>query len=404
MTEAGGRQPYRFAVLALACALAFMGNYLQYQVSALAVGVMAVLKVGTAGFQLLFLAPMLAAVFLSVPFGVLGDRFGPKRVVAVAFSVALAGSFLRLCDLASLPLQLGCMFAIGVGMTALTANNAKTLGLWFGAETEFAMGAYYASSCLGISAAQATAGLAGSIERSYLGASCILAVIVVLWIAFDRNMPKGVAIPLDARSAPPFSHAARSRSVWLIALCAGFTLAATTGFAGLLPQALELDRGMDTVDAGLLASLLTCASMVGCVVTPLLCARCKSARAYLGIVGAAGALVMAVTWFVPGHGAGLLALLLLNGFSTSMMGPILQAFPVMLPGIGTRFAGSAGGIIAEVSLLMSFALPVAVSAVAGTDYLVSFVMFGACYALALIPLCALPPLRFGKGHEGTEDL
>ena len=165
----------------------------------------------------------------------------------------------------------------------------------------------------------------------------------------------------------------------------------------------ELDRGMDTVDAGLLASLLTCASMVGCVVTPLLCARCKSAKAYLGIVGAAGALVMAVTWFVSGHGAGLLALLLLNGFSTSMMGPILQAFPVMLPGIGTRFAGSAGGIIAEVSLLMSFALPVAVSAVAGTDYLVSFVMFGACYALALIPLCALPPLRFGKGHEGTED-
>ena len=41
MTEAGGRQPYRFAVLALACALAFMGNYLQYQVSALAVGGMA---------------------------------------------------------------------------------------------------------------------------------------------------------------------------------------------------------------------------------------------------------------------------------------------------------------------------------------------------------------------------
>lgn len=82
---------YRFVVLGLACALAFMGNYLQYQVTALAVGVMDLLAIDTAGFQLLFLMPMLAAVFFSIPLGVLGDKFGPKRVVAIALRHRVSG-------------------------------------------------------------------------------------------------------------------------------------------------------------------------------------------------------------------------------------------------------------------------------------------------------------------------
>lgn len=381
---------YRFVILGLACALAFMGNYLQYQVTALAVGVMDLLAIDTAGFQLLFLMPMLAAVFFSIPLGVLGDKFGPKRVVAVAYVIALLGAALRVCDLSNFGLQLACVFMIGVGMTALTANNAKTLGLWFGKCTDWAMGLYYACSCLGISASQATAGMFGSIAMSYIASDVVLAAIVVLWIAFDRNMPPGELPPENAGSTPAFSRVVRNRNVWLIALAAGLMLSATTGYAGILPQALELDRGMDTISAGQMSSLLTLASMFACLLTPVFCARFGKVKTYLLAMGVLGAVVMFANWFVPGADAAFLAVLLLNGFVTSLLGPILQALPILLPGIGARFAGSAGGIIAETSLLLSFFLPIAVSALAGADYSLNFALFSGCFACALVPMAFLP--------------
>lgn len=395
------RRPYRFVILALACALAFMGNYLQYQISALAVGIMEVLTIDTAGFQLLFLIPMLAAVFFSIPFGVLGDKFGPKRVVGIAFLIALLGGVIRLADLSNFPLQLVSMFCVGIGMTALTANNAKTLGLWFGRHTDFAMGFYYAFSCLGISASQATAGLAGSIEGSFLMGDIALAAIVVLWWVLDRNVPKGVPLPENAASAPAFGRAAKNKDVWLIALCAGLTLTATTGFAGILPQALELDRGLNTLAAGQMASLLTLASMVGCIVTPFLCSRFPSTRGYLVCMGVVGTLVMLATWMMPGNGVSLLAVLLLNGFTTSLLGPVIQALPVILPKIGPRYAGSAGGIIAEVSLLLSFALPIAVSTIAGADYGLNFTIFSCIYGSALVFVILLPKFSNKAGGDSV---
>lgn len=377
-----------------------MGNYLQYQVSALGVEVMGRLAIGPAGFQLLFLVPMLAAVFFSMPFGVLGDKLGPKRVVAAGFLITLLGGFLRFADLESFPLQAACMFMIGVGMSALTANNAKTLGLWFGSKTDFAMGFYYAFSCLGISAAQATAGLFPDMEGSYLAADLVLAALIALWMLLDRNMPHGAAAPVDAMTKPTFGPMLRTRDVWLIALGAGLTLSATTGYAGILPQALELSRGMDTAAAGQMASLLTLASMAGCIATPWLCSHFGSGKTYLLAAGIFGAIVMMLTWAAPGTGAALLAMLLLNGFTTSLMGPILQSLPIVLPSIGSRFAGSAGGIIGEVSLLLSFSLPIAISAAVGPDYSWNLALLSLCYGASLIPVAMLP--RFCGNSEATD--
>ncbi|MEI3377014.1 MAG: MFS transporter [Coriobacteriales bacterium] len=393
MDEGIYRQPYRFVILALACALAFVGNYLQYQVSALATDVMGRLHIGTAEFQLLFLVPMLAAVFFSIPFGVLGDKVGPKKVIACAFLVTLAGSVARFVDLQSFPLQVACMFMMGVGMSALTANNAKTLGLWFGARTDFAMGFYYAFSCLGISVSQATASMFGSTEGSYLFATMALCVVILCWLCFDRNVPKGGSVPSDAMSKPTFGPMLRVRNVWLIAFAAGLTLSTTTGYAGILPQALELSRGMETTVSGQMASFLTLASMAGCIATPVLCARFKTTKVYLVVAGIVGTFVMALTWMVPDSGMALLAMMLLNGFTTNLLGPILQSLPIVLPDIGSRFAGSAGGIIGEVSLMFSFALPIVISAISGFDYTMNLTLLSLCYGLSLVPIAFLPRLN-----------
>ena len=84
---------WRWAIVSVVCLLCFMANYMQYQVSALAVEVMPMLNIDTVGFSMLFLVPMLTAVFFSIPLGALGDRIGSKKVVTVCTAISVARRF-----------------------------------------------------------------------------------------------------------------------------------------------------------------------------------------------------------------------------------------------------------------------------------------------------------------------
>lgn len=390
--DAHSTSRYKWVVLALSCCLCFLGNFTQYQVSAYATQVMPILGIDAVGFSMLFLTPMLAAVFFSIPFGVLGDRFGPKVVVASAFCVSTAGAFLRVVATESYSWQLVAMFLMGVGMSALVANNAKTLGLWFGEKTGFAVGVFYAVSCLGIAAAQASSALIPSAHDGYIVSAVALLACTVSWSVFDKNVACSADIPADIEDASSFKVAAGSKNVWLLAMAISFSLAATTAFAGMLPQALELEKGLSMEASGSMAAMLTVASIFGCLLAPFLCSKFMSQKAYLIGICAAGAAIMYASW-VPTSSAALWPLLMLNGLVTAMMGPVMQAMPVSLPEIGSRHAGSAGGIIAELSLLACYALPIAIAYLSAGNYTTEMTLISVCYALAAVPVFFLARTR-----------
>lgn len=383
--------PYRYVILFAVCSLAFIGNFIQYQVSSLALDVMPMLGIDSVGFSTLFLIPMLAAVFFGIPLGLAGDKFGPKRVIATCFAIACAGGLLRIFTLTSFQLQLASLFCVGIGMTALTTNVVKTLALWFGQKTDTAVGVYYSVSCLGIIASQAAGGFYSSVFEAYVIAEVALALITLLWIVVGRNLPKGVAVPADKAALDTFLVPAKNRNVWLIALSVGFTLSATTAFAGLLPQALEAGKGIDGLLAGDMAAAVTAAGVFGCVAGPALCARLGHMKTCLVAVNCVAGIVMLATWHVP-VGAPLWLVLAAGGFLSAMTGPVLQSLPVMLAGIGSRFAGSASGIISTVSLAMSFVLPIAISAVAGESYAMNLALESICFTASILPILFLPEL------------
>lgn len=387
--DARSASRYKWVILALTCCLCFLGNFTQYQVSAYATQVMPALGIDAVGFSLLFLSPMLAAVFFSIPFGVLGDRLGPKTVIAIAFCVSTAGAFMRAATIDSFGWQLVAMFLMGVGMAALTANNAKTLGLWFGERTGLAVGIFYAMSCFGIAAAQVSSLAIPLAHDGYIVSAIALLACTILWAIFDKNVASSADIPSDIGKASSFKAAARSKNVWLLAVAISFSLAATTAFAGVLPQALELEKGLSPEISGSMAAMLTVASIFGCLLTSVLCAKIKRQKIYLIAICLVGAAIIFVSW-LPDPSAGLWVLLALNGFATAMMGPVMQAMPVSLPEIGSRYAGSAGGIIAELSLLASYVLPIAIAFLSKGCYGVEMALIAVCYALAAIPVLFLP--------------
>lgn len=381
---------YRWVILVLISLFAFMGNYAQFQISIYAVTIMADLGIDMAGFSMLLLVPMLAGAIFSIPFGTLGDRFGAKKVVTVLAIVSAIGAFMRAYT-DTFELQMVSMFMISLSLAAINANLLKLFGAWFQEKTGFAMGIFFATACMGIVAAQALGFLFPSVFVAYMTTAVVMAVLTILWVVFVRDLPKGVE-PLPPEPVVQYLGVAmRSKGVWLIALAVGFGMASTTAYAGIAPQMLELGKGAEPALAGVMAAALTLGSAIGSIAGPAMCGRLNRTKPFIIIATVLGAAIMLINWYTP-LGMGMWVVLILNGIITALVGPILQAMPYVLPEIRGKYAGSAGGIVGTVSLLMCYFVPVLIGFVAGDDFGLNLGLEALCYLASVACILALPEL------------
>lgn len=385
---------YRWVILAIVCLLCFIANYIQFQVSALATQIMPDLGISTAQFSSLLMAPMLSAVFLSIPAGALGDRFGAKRVISIGCVISVLGAFGRLIA-TNFTLMMIMLLGCGVFISLLNANLIKVLGIWFKEETETAMGLFYASSCAGIIIAQMTGTLFPSVKIAYVFSSVALLISSVLWILFVRDCPEGETLPEPEPALKYLKVAVKSKNTWIVTLAVGLGIASTTAYAGFLPQALTLGQGIPEGLAGTMAAVVTVGSFIGSLVGPAICNKLGKYKSFLVVTTLIGAIVMYFTWYTP-VGFFLWAMLILNGIFTAVQGPIMQAMPIMFPEIGEKYAGSAGGIVGTGSLLISYVIPILVSIVAGDNYALNLGIESAVFGLGIICALLLPELGKGK--------
>lgn len=391
------KSSYRWVILVIVCVIGIMSNYMQYQISSLAVTLMPLLKISQAGFSTLLTMPMLTAVFLSIPMGTYGDRIGPKKVVMVGLVIAVIGGFLRTFGL-NFPMQMVSMFLLGAGIAALNSNLAKIFSVWFGDQMQMAMGCFFGSAGVGVILAQMVAPMF-PVFTSYLSAAIILAVAAVLWLLLVKDAPEGVQLPPATESPLKYiSVAAKSRNVWLIALCYGFSLASSTAFAGFIPQTLINNNGLDKVTAGMVASAASLGSIAGSLLGPAISSRLGKWKAYLAGTIVVGTLMMVYFWAVvvmlkaaPALVV-LLCVMFISGMFGAMNGPIVQAMPVALPEIGTKLAGSAGGLISTVGLLCSFFIPIIVSSIAGGNYVLNLGIESVVFLLSALFVLLIPEL------------
>lgn len=313
-------------------------------------------------------------------------------MVAICLIISVIGGFLRCFFLESFQVQLLTMFMLGAGISALNANLIKVLGIWFKEQTGTAMGLFYASSCAAIVVAQICAPLFGSVYISYLVAAIVLAIATVLWYLLDRDASKGEVPAPPEPTMEYLKVASKSKGVWLIAIGVGFGLASTTAYAGLLPQALELGKGVEMTTSGVMAAIVTVGSFFGCLIGPACADKIGKFKAFLVATTVLGAVFMFATWYCPSASWILWAVLVANGFFTAINGPIMQAMPILLPEIGEKYAGSAGGIVGTVSLLLSYFMPILISAIAGDSYAINFALESLCFVLGVVPIVLLPEL------------
>lgn len=386
------KSPYRWVVLSVMFFTTFVGCYAQYQIPPLAYKLIPELNLTPTQYASILTAPMIPPIFLSIFAGSMADKFGVKKVVAFSLVFVIIGTMFRYMATNYWQMLILMMMA-GLSCAFLNANVSKLLGAWFPPEEiSKAMGIYLVGATAAMFVGTATTALFPTMKSAFITAGIFAVINAFLWLILIKDKPEGAP---DMPSMPVTEYlgvAAKSKNVWLVAVIMMFSMGAMIAFSGFLPNALHEVRGIDPVQAGLLASIGTLGGLFGSLLGPIICDRIGYMKPFLVSVAVVGAALTYYAWQSP-LGVIMWVLFLLQGFAGAAGGPLYMSFPALLPEIGPMYAGSAGGIIGTLQVVGAVCIPTfIITPIAGQNYYLLFALGALCFLCVAVVALFLPEL------------
>ena len=344
MSQVVNRYPrYGWVVLAMAWLTMVTIMWGWQMLPALAYQLVPELKLTQPEFTLIFTAPVLVAIFTSLPGGALGDRYGIRTVVAVAAFLAATTGILRAFapDFISLFVL---MLIWGVAWGMVVPNLPKLVGVWFPPErTGLASGIYLCGMGVGGALGLFTAPFFPGWRAAFIYTGVLSLTVAVLWTLFARSCPAGVHIERpDIISGVKVGL--KSRNIWLLAVIQFLIQGSILSFQGNLPQALTDIYNMSPQAAAGVSALLTLGFVTGNLFLPILSDKIGLRKPFVFVGAIIGGAVLYLSWLAaPGPGVWVLAYL--GGTIVGGAPPVLFSVPAELPEIGEACVGGASGII-----------------------------------------------------------
>lgn len=337
----------------------FIGNYGNYQLSAIPGSIYEAYSLTDAQFSSIMTAPMFPSIFLSIIIGILVDRYGISKMVGLCYVIAAAGFVLRVfaTDYSSMFLA---MALTGVGCMILNSNLAKIVSALYPMEkVGTVVGVLMAGSTASMAVAYATTAFFPSLQIAFWTAATVSIVIALLWLLFVREsnfrkeqMPAGQTVPVKEALATCL----KSRNIWLVGLALLFLLGGATVISNFQVTALTTLKGYSQAFAGTFGTVLMIGAILGSIFIPVLVGKYQRQTPLLllvfGLVTAACTVVMVVLPSV-----GIYIACFLNGALRSGMIAVMMSLPVMFKEIGPKYAGTAGGLAVTLELLGAVIIP-----------------------------------------------
>ncbi|MCD8343294.1 MAG: MFS transporter [Oscillospiraceae bacterium] len=371
-----------------------VSNFSQYQFSPLASEIMELYGLSQVSYNALFTAPMIPAILFGILSGVLVDKYGYKPVLGVAITLTLIGAWLRVL-IPSHMLMFAAMFLVGFSGDLFMANAAKVLALLFGPEKVSVLaGLVMSISTCGLVLVLSTTSLMPSMVSAFILAAVIASVGFVLWFTMmpkikPQQKPREVTTPNNNKNGA-LKSVLGNKNVWFAGVVAFCACGAMSGTGSTVPAALMQERGISSEMAGVVASMMMVGNLLGSTFTPTIANKTGKFRATLMICGALSALGCAFAWLAP-EGIALYAAMLVLGFAMGSGMASCMGIAVRIRGIGTEYAGTAGGMVTTLQLLGGVVLPTYIaSTIAGGNYYVYFGIIGAFSLLWVICMFLLP--------------
>ncbi len=330
----------------------------------------------------------LAGMFIVLIGGLLGDRFGVKRILSTfCFLAGLAGALRGLSG--SFISLTATMFLFGVLNASISTNVHKVASVWFpGRQMGLANGILSLGMGLGFTvgamiSATILSPLLGGWRNVLFLYGAISIGISIIWL-LTRSKPSQVELPSSYAGTVPFrqalSRVVRIRGVWFLGFILLGRMACITGMNGYLPLYL---RGIGwtaasadgTLAASNLASMMVAIPMallsdkLGSRKTILLVAMLLSAIGVglLSVVGGAMVWVLVIMASITG-----------GGFMAVIITMIMET-----EGVGAAYAGTAMGLTFTLSRVGGIISPPLGNSLAGINPGLPFIFWAAWAAVAL---------------------
>ncbi|NLL37973.1 MAG: MFS transporter [Clostridiales bacterium] len=391
----------------LMCLGVFVPSYAQYQFTALGARFIELTGITEVQYSSIITAPQAPGIFFSLIAGVLVDRFGVKKVLTVGFFLTAAGAVARIWSY-TYPSMFICMFLIGINATLLNTNGPKIIGYWFEKrKINLIMGIFTAVINGSLAVGAGTGALFPEIKTAFAVSGLIACLASVLWVVFynEKKAPMLKREELSAESnSPPVLECLRvvlkSPAVWMTGLALALLFIGSAVMSLFLPVALVRDRGVAETAAGAVSMSMMLGAMISCYVTPLIDMKLGKTRLLMFVYGIIGALGAAFAWRAP-RGFIMIVMLFITGFVTTGLSPLLMSIPVKLKEIGTKYAGTAGGVAGTIQLAGSVVVPTYIlKPIAGDNNIVLFYLFAASLTLFAAVSLLLPLGGRGKQASG----
>jgi len=293
---------------------------------------------------------LLPGVALSLPGGLIGQRFGDRRAVVCGLAAMVVGGLLTAWSDGFVGAAAGRLLS-GGGAVLMNILLIKMTADWFaGREMATAMAAVLTAWPVGLGLAAATFGAlatATSWRISLVVAAATAALGLVLMAAVFREVPERAACARSALGARDLGLTVTSGAAWGVFFA---SLAAVIAFG---PPML-VARGASLGQAGFEVSLAIWVTIVSVPLGGLLSDRVGRPNAFIvvGSLGGAGLL-----WALPTMPAAALGLVLVGAVIGAAPGPLTSLLPRALA--PERLAGGLGVSYTVYYLVMAAVQPVA---------------------------------------------
>ena len=279
------------------------------------------------------------------------DRFGIRRGILVSGCVIILSGVLRASaeNFATLLLAVGIF---GLGGPLISAGAPKLVSQWFtGVERGRAMGIIITGAAVGgilsltLTHSVLMPLLGGNWRNVLLAYAVAMAGIMVLWVLVTRH-PAARAIERRAAAEPkpPQMQTLRALldlpAVRIIMFMNVGVFAFNHGFNNWLPELLR-HGGMTPDNAGYWAAI---PALVGITASPIISRFATPERRFRILGMLLGAALLATVLLQFSAGPTLFLGLILQGFSRGTLTAVLMLVLIESNGVGTRHAGSAGGL------------------------------------------------------------
>lgn len=330
-------------------------------------------------------AEWVGTLFTLLPWGLLADRVGERRVLGAG--LAGCGAFVVAAGFApgfwTLTVLIGLAGAAGA---STNSASGRAVMHWFGPEERgLALGIRQSAVPIGgILAALVLPALGGvRMPLVFLGAFCVLGAAAGFALVRDRELDEAAVHPEDV----PWTL--RDRRLWLLCFGSGIYLFGQVAVLGYVVLFLHDERGWSGGSAALvLAAVQVWALVLRIAVgrwSDVLGARLPPLRR-VGVASSATLLVAAV--LLPGPAVVLVPLLVLaGGFGMAWNG---LAFTAAAELAGPRRSGAAIGFQQSVLSALGVVAPIGFAALAGASWRLAY---GLASLFPLAGAALLRPLR-----------